>query len=611
MSSRCRPSLALAILSLLGAATPALAAEVDPALSARLQGGGSAEALIVLAEQADLAGVEALPGREARGREVVRRLTEAARASQPTLVAWLAERGIEVRPFWIVNMLLVRLDRPALEALAGRADVARIAANPRVRVPLPSARPAGPPGRGPEPGIELTGAPAVFWAAGITGQGVVVAAADSGQTWDHPALAPSYRGWDGQAARHDHNWWDAIHSGGGRCGADSPVPCDDTDHGTATMGVVVGDDGLGNQIGMAPGARWIGCRNMDQGVGTPATYAECFQFFLAPTDLQGEDPRPELAPDVVNNSWRCPPEEGCTDPEVLRSSLEALTAAGIVVVASAGNDGPSCASVNAPPAIYDAAWTVGSANIYGEVSQFSARGPVTVDGSNRLKPDFLSMGENVRSSIPPDTYAEFDGTSMSGPHVAGLAALMISAQPCLAGELDTMERFLREHAAAFETSESCGGIPGDVIPNNTYGWGIAFAAMPPPELCAGAIGGTVAGLAPRGAACRDLATGETILVPLAGESAWDCSAAGFSPRPGDPVGTAVRGDAVGGTVRGTVMGIAGGTVTCRNETTGVVVAGVTDGAAWGCPGLAAEAGDRITAAVRGAAPGPPPAQSAR
>ena len=82
------------------------------------------------------------------------------------------------------------------------------------------------------------------------------------------------------------------------------------------MGTMVGDDGAGNQIGVAPGAKWIGCRNMNEGDGTPATYSECFQWFIAPTDLNNQFPNPTLAPHVINNSWGCPPSEGCTDPDV-------------------------------------------------------------------------------------------------------------------------------------------------------------------------------------------------------------------------------------------------------------------------------------------------------
>ena len=126
---------------------------------------------------------------------------------------------------------------------------------------------------------------------------------------------------------------------------------------------MVGDDGAGNQIGMAPGAKWIGCRNMEQGWGTPQTYIECYQWFLAPTDLMGENPRPDLAPHIVNNSWSCPVKEGCTDPNVLLTVVENLRAAGILSVHSAGNSGSSCSTVNTPAAIYDASLTVGNTDV--------------------------------------------------------------------------------------------------------------------------------------------------------------------------------------------------------------------------------------------------------
>ena len=98
---------------------------------------------------------------------------------------------------------------------------------------------------------------------------------------------------------------------------------------------------------------------MERGYGTPVTYLECFEWFLAPTDGNGLDPRPELAPHVINNSWVCPPSEGC-DPDSLRTIVENTRAAGIVVVASAGNSGSECGSVEYPPAIYAAAFSVGA-----------------------------------------------------------------------------------------------------------------------------------------------------------------------------------------------------------------------------------------------------------
>jgi serine protease AprX len=122
----------------------------------------------------------------------------------------------------------------------------------------------------------------------LSGQGVVVGGQDTGYQWDHPAIKSQYRGWDGVEADHAYSWHDAIHEDLGsldlnHCGFDSPVPCDDHGHGTHTMGTIVGGaDNVGTQIGVAPGARWIGCRNMENGWGTPATYSECYEWFMAP-----------------------------------------------------------------------------------------------------------------------------------------------------------------------------------------------------------------------------------------------------------------------------------------------------------------------------------------
>jgi subtilisin family serine protease len=237
------------------------------------------------------------------------------------------------------------------------------------------------------------------------------------------------------------------------------------------MGTMVGDDGGDNKTGMAPGARWIGCRNMDRGVGTPATYAECYQWFIAPTDLNDENPRPDLAPDVINNSWGCPPSEGCTEPDVLLAVVDNVRAAGILSVHSAGNEGfLGCGSVSTPGAIYDSSFTVGNTNNSDSIAGSSSRGPVLVDGSGRPKPDISAPGTGIRSSVPGTSYLSMSGTSMAGPHVAGLAALLISANPELAGQVDALENLIKESALQLTSSESCGST-ADKVPNNTYGWG--------------------------------------------------------------------------------------------------------------------------------------------
>jgi subtilisin family serine protease len=373
--------------------------------------------------------------------------------------------------------------------------VAQIVPNPRVQgIPEPGRISGVPPRLGPdakqgiEPNLRWVHADDV-WGLGYSGQGVVVAGADTGYEWDHPALRAQYRGWDGTSVVHDFNWHDAIHSGGGSCGPDSPQPCDDHSHGTHTMGTIVGDDGGGNQIGMAPGAEWIGCRNMDRGYGTPATYIECFEFFLAPYALgatpgQGD---PTLAPHVVNNSWSCPASEGC-DASTLEAAVEALRQAGIMVVASATNRGPACATIADPPALYQSSFTVGALDhSTGQITSFSARGPVTYDGLTYFKPDIAAPGETVRSSVPGGSYRYTTGTSMAAPHVSGAVALLLSAAPGHGGQVDTIEQILIESAEP-KGDGQCGAPEP---PNSVWGWG-ALDALAAVELAtSGRLSGTV------------------------------------------------------------------------------------------------------------------------
>ncbi len=250
-------------------------AKIAPSvLRARSQ---TVEMLVVLSAQADLRSAAGLRSQQARGAWVVERLQTQAAQTQAPLQTWLRSQGAEVQPFWIVNMLWVKAPATLIPALAQRADVLRIEPNPRAALPPPLdvAPTVAADLAAIQPNLSVIHAPDA-WALGYTGQNVVIGGADTGYQWDHPALKPHYRGWNGTSATHSYNWHDAIHSGGGSCGANAVQPCDDGSHGTHTLGIMVGADGGANQIGVAPSARWIGCRNMDQGNGTPATYAECF-----------------------------------------------------------------------------------------------------------------------------------------------------------------------------------------------------------------------------------------------------------------------------------------------------------------------------------------------
>ena len=433
---------------------------------------GDTEFLVMLREQADLRGARALPSKTEKAAFVADALGAVAARTQGPILRLLEERRVPHRPYWVANAIWVRAGRALVEELAARNDVLHVYANPLVRVapPLDPARSSPDAAETVGWNVAQVHAPEA-WALGYKGSGVVVAGADTGYQWDHPALKTKYRGWTG-VADHNYNWHDAIHdSASNPCGNDSPFPCDDFGHGTHTMGTIVGDDGAGNQVGVAPSAKWIGCRNMDGGAGTPARYTECFQWFIAPTDLSDQNPDPSKAPDVINNSWGCTAGEGCTDPTILQAVVESARAAGIEVVVSAGNSGPACSTVSDPPAIYDASFSVGATDASDNIAGFSSRGPVTADGSGRPKPDISGPGVNVRSSYPPNTYEILSGTSMAGPHVAGVVALALSAHPELIGDPGGIEALLTGAAVPRSTSQTCGGVPGSQIPNNTYGWG--------------------------------------------------------------------------------------------------------------------------------------------
>ena len=423
----------------------AAANKIAPWVMEHTANGQQAEFFVVLADQADLSPAASLATKTEKGRFVYQALQNKAQTTQGSILQWLRDRGLEHQSFYIVNAILVKGTLQVAEALAARPDVARVEGNPHIQNQLPQPGPSvdAPPylqlPETIEPGINYTHAPQV-WALGFTGQNIVIASADTGVRWTHNALKPHYRGWDGMNADHNYNWHDSIHdSSGNPCGNDSPFPCDDFFHGSHTTGTAIGDDGAGNQIGMAPGAKWIGCRNMDvwQWHTGSVTSSACNCFWRR-TRIAAAERDPTKAPDITINSWGCPASEGCS-ANTLQAAVEAQAAAGIMMVVAAGNSGSACSTVSDPPSLYAASYTVGALNTGTDtIASFSSRGPVTADGSNRIKPDITAPGTGTRScSNSSDTaYTTASGTSMATPHISGAMALLWSAIPSLRHQID-------------------------------------------------------------------------------------------------------------------------------------------------------------------------------
>ena len=436
---------------------------------------------VVLADQADVAAAAEIADYDERRRFVYDTLVAHAEADQRDLRALLDRLGIAYRPYYLVNALEVEGGLPVRLLLEQRPEVDRVLPNPVLRPlpgPLPQDRGGADPPSQPQWNLTMIGADRVWRELGVRGQGIVIGQSDTGVQWDHPELRDSYRGLDNG---HDGNWLDPW--------SGTTVPVDANGHGTHTLG-----SALGNSVGVAPDATWFACANLQRNLGNPARYLDCLQFMLAPYP-HGGDPfaagDPTRSAHVLNNSWSCPRDlEGC-DPTSLLPAARALRAAGIFVVASAGNEGPDCATITDPLPIYDETFSVGAVDESGQLAPFSSVGPVTADGSDRTKPDVVAPGVDVLSAYPESTYARADGTSMAGPHVAGVVALLWSANPDLIGDIDRTERILIESAQPFTDGNGSGtGINGlaagcaavvDLAarPNDLAGYGIvdAYAAV--------------------------------------------------------------------------------------------------------------------------------------
>jgi serine protease AprX len=350
--------------------------------------------------------------------------------------------GRRIRDLWLINAVAAEVPAAMVDELSQLPEVESVEYDATLQQPPENFAVAM---SGPERwNLVAVGAPEL-WQRGFSGQGVVVATLDSGVDPLHPDLGPAWRG-------GTNSWFDPH--------AENPAPHDVTGHGTQVLGLILGGDGSGSTIGMAPGASWIAAKIFDNsGTATVSAIHASLQWVIDPdSDSETDD-----APDIVNNSWGL--VNSVNDCDVaFEADLAALRAAEIVVVFSAGNSGPNSSTSMSPANNPPVHFATGSVDPSLVIESSSARGPSACTGS--FFPAVVAPGFSVVTTgltvggLFPETYESVYGTSFAAPHVAGAFALLKSAFPT--ATLDELE-------AAIASTTVDLGSPG---PDDTYGAGL-------------------------------------------------------------------------------------------------------------------------------------------
>ncbi|MCC6477209.1 S8 family serine peptidase [bacterium] len=434
-----------------------------------------------LTAQAEIANLDAIltqqkATRQRRHQEVIDALREVSALTQPSIVGRLdrlVASGVvsAFSPYWIVNAIVMKGTRAAIEEIASRDDVDWVDENFRVTLTEPidyvrGSSNALDENHGVPTGVRAIGAPRVWYELGFTGAGRLVGNLDTGVDGAHPALAAR---WRGNHAPVDHCWFDVVRT--------SDFPEDDSPsggHGTHVMGTICGNSTSSNDsIGVAPGAEWIACNGIDQGSSNEFDndILHAFQWFADP---DSNSATLDDVPDVVHNSWGVDGRfSGYSDCyQVWNEVIVNCEAAGVVVTYSAGNEGPSSRTLRSPATVQIDSVTVFSVGAVDadadtippyEIASFSSRGPTDCPPFSPIKPEVCAPGVDVYSSFPDGLYTRLSGTSMAGPHVAGVVALMRQANPN--AEVREIKSILMRTAHDY----------GDAGEDNTFGFGFIDA----------------------------------------------------------------------------------------------------------------------------------------
>lgn len=445
--------------------------------------------LVFMKEQADIETLnwdlhDSRATRADRHTIVLDELQNVASRTQGSLIEELdsmSGRGevIGYTPHWIINGVVVRTTVANLPRLAAREDVDVIEADLVVELIEPvsvSTKENSSRSRAITPGVDSIDADRVWNELGIDGTGALIGGLDTGVDATHPSLSAR---WRGNFAPVSECWKDGA-------GLGHATPQDSHGHGTHTMGTMAGYTAA-EQIGVSPGSLWIADNSINQGAGSgfDNDIIAAFEWFADPDGNAGTV---DDVPDVVQNSWGV--NEGFTGYQDCDSrwwvAIDNCEAAGVVVTWSAGNEGPSSTTLRSPADRATTAYncfSVGSTQPTApwEISSFSSRGPSGCGGAYAMKPEISAPGSDIWSAAPGGGYQYMSGTSMAGPHVAGVVALMRSANPNI--DVITIKQVIMDTATDL-------GAAGE---ENTYGHGLinAYEAVLAVMSGYGTVAGTV------------------------------------------------------------------------------------------------------------------------
>lgn len=404
--------------------------------------------------------------------ELLHRVSAESGQQTETFLGSFSTQQVSYRKHWISNALSIQAEPALITQLSQFEEVAYIddVTDLKIQLMEPVKMVEDNAGRAigsAEPGLVAVGA-RELWNLGYTGKGLKLLSFDTGIWPTHPALGGRFYG---EYVPYDLAW----------NGIWEPTPADKANsHGTHTVGTMAGLDTLTNDtIGLAFGAYIMATdpivSNLADTIGV-TNLMLAYEWALNP---DGDISTTGDMPDVICNSWGTAGNAGFCGSYVA-DMLIAIDLAGIGNEYSAGNNGPNFGTVGLPalmnPGILNA-FAVGAVSTSNvpivmppnyQIASFSSRGPTPClgGGSIEIKPEVVAPGVNVRSAVKTDAYAFYDGTSMAGPHVAGILLLLKEAFPSLPGE--TLKEAI--YYSAYDM--------GDVGEDNTFGMGMvnAFAA---------------------------------------------------------------------------------------------------------------------------------------